>query len=76
MSQDPRAVMSAEAAAAQIAAVVGRSGAGARPPPRWFLAGGKALAIFLLGLWHKLVGWPVEGLLRSQFGLARALGEP
>lgn len=38
-------------------------------PPAWFLAGGRALSLWFMGLLQMLLGRPIDGLLARRFGL-------
>jgi hypothetical protein len=74
--------MPAEQAADQVVAVINRSALvsssrrsaiGAwrpRPPPTYFLVGGKALYYWAVGVVQKVFGWPVNGMIAKAFKLS------
>lgn len=40
-------------------------------PPVWFFIGGNAFIFWFLGIWQKVFGWPVNGILSRKFGLKK-----
>lgn len=63
--------MSATDVARQILQVVEGTCSGSkwRSPPSWFLAGGKALYYYFVGLVQMTFGWPINGMLATRFKL-------